>query len=575
MTITLPCGVRLLPSAIGSSLIGNRGGTSGSVSGIKGQGLLQDKQVQPWQVPLRLLQVGSVALPLIVGGIWALQSWRATRDAHVASAQRQVELVREYALRVIQTQDMLLGEVASYLQDRPADDVDRTELAERLRSLQERVDFGVLFGAATLDGTLTASSRQGPLTLQVGDREYFQALKQDSRGVYVDRVTLQPVGTDTLIVAERPGGPTSPWILVAAVNVQTVTDFFGRVASGENASASLLRADGKLLVRHRPDWPPLITPADSPAMRAIGAADRGTYETRALADGVERIYAFSRVDGLPLFAVYGVAESTIRRAWLEQMYTVVLFLVLTAGFGFAAASQALSRVRSEQARREAEFDRRSLAAAQRSAALNETLLRELNHRVKNNLQTILALIRLRRRSHGDNVVLDEIDQRVWAIAEVHRLLYGSDEITRLDLSAFLHEVCRNNVMVPPERPIAVTCEAEPVEIDVNQATPVALIIVELLTNAVKHAFPDGRSGTIRITLRDRGEVAELEVMDDGMGLPPGPHRNSGLRLVEGLVEQLEGSLEIVRGNGTTFRVVFPKTEGGAETTPQEPESGAQ
>src|SRR3546814_13413747 len=122
----------------------------------------------------------------------------------------------------------------------------------------------------------------------------------------------------------------------------------------------------------------------------------------------------------------------------QDMVPIVLFLALSAGLGYLALTEAIRRIEAERARQEAEFDRRHLDEARQMAALKETLLKEMNHRVHNNLQTIQALIHLRSRNHIDPaVMLQEIAQRVWAVSEVHGLLYNSSEYTHSELGAFI------------------------------------------------------------------------------------------------------------------------------------------
>ena len=191
------------------------------------------------------------------------------------------------------------------------------------------------------------------------------------------------------------------------------------------------------------------------------------------------------------------------------------------------------------------------------------MLRELNHRINNNLQMIQSLIRLQKtREAGPD--LDEISARILAIARIHDLLYQSGSSFHVDLAALLQSVASNSALVPPERGIVVDCDLERVEADARVATPLALCVTELVTNAVKHAFgPEG--GTIAIGLRaiDGGAAAEVTVSDDGRGLPQASGRSSGGRLIAALVVQIGGSLEMTALRedagrpGTRARIVFP------------------
>jgi two-component sensor histidine kinase len=158
---------------------------------------------------------------------------------------------------------------------------------------------------------------------------------------------------------------------------------------------------------------------------------------------------------------------------------------------------------------------------------------------------------------------------VAALAQVHDLLHVTGISSRLDVPAFLARLIANPALVPPERGIRVTCHADPLEVGLEQAAPLALIVTELLTNALKHAFPDARTGTIALTLRTQGANAVLRVSDDGVGLasPKPAARRSGLRLAERLAQQLDGTLTIEPGPGTSFRLEFPVQPASAGNVP--------
>src|SRR5690606_31628809 len=154
---------------------------------------------------------------------------------------------------------------------------------------------------------------------------------------------------------------------------------------------------------------------DGPVMTAVARADAGVFEGPGRMDGVGRLYAYRKIGDLPLYAIYGRSRQALMMAVAQDMVPIVLFLALSAGLGYLALTEAIRRLEAERARQEAEFDRRHLDEARQMAALKETLLKEMNHRVHNNLQTIQALIHLRRRNPIDPAeMLQEIAQRVWA-----------------------------------------------------------------------------------------------------------------------------------------------------------------
>jgi two-component sensor histidine kinase len=195
-------------------------------------------------------------------------------------------------------------------------------------------------------------------------------------------------------------------------------------------------------------------------------------------------------------------------------------------------------------------------------------LKEVHHRVKNNLQMIVSLLSLQSSYLDDPVsvgVLDETRGRIRSISAIHDMLYDSADLSRINFSEYLGKMVGNLSHFHNFKPgkVEVQVRAEEVYLDVNRAIPCGLIINELLTNAVKHAFPSDRSGRIEISFRsDAQDGCVLEVADNGIGLPedldPNEVTSMGLQLVRLLVEQLDAALEIHGLDGSRFRIWLPR-----------------
>ncbi len=197
------------------------------------------------------------------------------------------------------------------------------------------------------------------------------------------------------------------------------------------------------------------------------------------------------------------------------------------------------------------------------AALERQLVltKEVHHRVKNNLQVIASMVRLSKREVSSDFEphLDRLSQRVWAIGQIYNLLMlgGSETIDLAELSG---RICAYTVDALGDRSgrIRARHEAQPIHVPIDVAVPVALILTELLTNAFKHAFPQGRQGTIAVSLNRHDDQAIMVVHDDGIGVSGGvSERPLGLRLVRALAEQVDGGIELVHSSGAEFRVTFP------------------
>lgn len=173
------------------------------------------------------------------------------------------------------------------------------------------------------------------------------------------------------------------------------------------------------------------------------------------------------------------------------------------------------------------------------------LLHEVDHRVKNNLTMIGSLLRLQARSIADPAITAKLEtmlERVDALATVHRRLYQSDDITRFDVAAFAENLVGDVIGASGRTNIAFDATIEPINVPSNNATAIGLILNEIVTNAVKHAFADGRPGRLTLNARREGDQAVIEVGDDGPGIAGTPSGDGlGQTLINRLSRQVEAT----------------------------------
>lgn len=195
------------------------------------------------------------------------------------------------------------------------------------------------------------------------------------------------------------------------------------------------------------------------------------------------------------------------------------------------------------------------------------LLNEVHHRVKNNLQVIASLLRLQAK-HADahaQLALQDSMTRVRAMALTHQLLYESNNFSELELGGFLRRLgslLRDSYLSDRADVRLQVSAPERVAIGLQQAVPCGLLVNELVTNALKHAFPGGRGGQVDIGVEWVGpRRARVRVWDDGIGLPPacrlGEGQSLGFQLIPSLVDQLGAEIEVSRDGGSRFSVIFP------------------
>jgi PAS domain S-box-containing protein len=216
-------------------------------------------------------------------------------------------------------------------------------------------------------------------------------------------------------------------------------------------------------------------------------------------------------------------------------------------------------------RRALEQLRERTEALAASVKERDLLLQEVHHRVKNNLQLISSLINIQTRkleAGAPRDVLAECKRRVEAISLIHEQLYQSRDYASVPFSQYATHLATNMAHASDASGtgIALHCECEPIALPVDKAISCGLILNELITNAMKHAFPEGRTGELRVLLhRTADGNVRLTVRDSGVGMSESPARvgSIGMQLVSTLTDQLNGKLSTEVANGTSITVEFP------------------
>ncbi len=228
------------------------------------------------------------------------------------------------------------------------------------------------------------------------------------------------------------------------------------------------------------------------------------------------------------------------------------------------------REQAEKALRESEERLAAQRAAlEQQAALltqRETLLREIHHRVKNNMQVMSSLLGLQSRMASHPAIgrmLAENQNRIQSMALLHEMLYQSEDLATVDFSKYLRRMLEHlfRSYGVDNRQIRLHTELDAVCLELDDALPCALLASEVISNSLQHAFPESRRGDLRIQLlSETGNRVSLAVWDNGVGLPGGidwrTSRSLGLRLVRVLAEQLRASLEVRSEDGTRVGLAF-------------------
>ncbi|HEX2064051.1 MAG TPA: histidine kinase dimerization/phosphoacceptor domain -containing protein, partial [Acidimicrobiales bacterium] len=318
------------------------------------------------------------------------------------------------------------------------------------------------------------------------------------------------------------------------------------------------------------DAPTTEAPRVGDGALVLDATGRVEYASPNAVNALHRIGIFSNIHGLRLDEL-GVEETAVQRAFfqglpvteeIEGAKDVVVLLRCIPLLDGTEVSGALVLLR----------DVTDLRRRDRLLVSKDTTIKEVHHRVKNNLQTISSLLRLqgRRLPHGEgSVALAEAERRIRSIAVVHEILSRDpgQQVVFNDIVEPLLLMAKDGVLTP-ERPVLFSVEGEAGELPAELATPLAVVLTELLQNAVEHAFPDpdqpAIAGDQRVDVRlvNDGTTLTVQVHDNGRGLPEGfsveTTSSLGLSIVRDLVTgQLGGTIAMHTDGGTLVTLEMP------------------
>ena len=484
----------------------------------------------------------------------------------------------------------------------------------RLGTLVDRLEgYDGLYRVSATGVIVCRAETEAGLPATVADTVWFQRLK---------------AGEDTVLARSGRGMPRRPALIVAVRSQRPMGTFDGAMVGlvplaslrpqlddptlPEGAQAALADAAGNILTAT--ETAAFATITNGAAARIIaqtGAGEASIFEARD-GTGQNRVYSVAALAGRDVYVVFSApAPGWLSWARLNPIGLVLMPLAawLTAFLAMMTVSERiiirwltyLERVASIYAK--GRFTVRPTQAANapseirvlantldeladtiqvRDAALNEglaekdVLMREIHHRVKNNLQIISSLLSMQQRALTDapaKAALGDTRQRISALALIYRTLYQSDNIRHADARDFLTELVGQLVASEAGRGHLVTSsvQADSLLVDPDKLAPLALWLVEAVTNAQKHAFA-ARGGDLQVRFTVAGETSVLEVQDDGPG--PDPAADSGgvgRTLMGAFAKQLRGTAELLPApdGGTIARLVFATPEALTPTDPHD------
>ena len=547
-------------------------------------------------------------LPLLILGGFQAQSAFRTQDAGRRS-DLQLAAARSAAdarARLHSTSILLLA-----LRPEALEKLCQPRLSDLVSRLEDLDGLGQLTatGAVACTSGGTVATHPAWLT-QARSSDWFERLRAGETTVMAraPAATGQPPGLIVAIRLERPPGRFDG-AMVALIPLSSLQADLDDPSLPEGSEAALTDADGRLL-----------TATDVSAFTLTGGESLAGWVQRARADasanfeaadaeGRHRVYAGAALAGRDVYALLSAPAPGLL-SWARLNPVGALFMPLLAWlFAFTAVMWVSERVvvrwlnyleRVASIYAKGRFSVRPVQAMKapaeirvlartldelagsivtRDAALTasleekDALMREIHHRVKNNLQIISSLLSMQQRALTDpasRAAVGDTRQRISALALIYRTLYQSDDLRYADARVFLAELIGQLVASEAGSGQLVTSsvEADSLVVDPDKLAPLALWLVEAVTNAQKHAFP-GRGGDLKVRFVVNGDTSVLEVQDDGPGVSETFRAGVGHTLMGAFAKQLRGTVELVpaKGGGTIARMTFATPEAVVPTDP--------
>jgi two-component sensor histidine kinase len=400
-------------------------------------------------------------------------------------------------------------------------------------------------------GELAYSSISNAPRVNVSDRTYYQELRRGAELVISPALVSRQDGRSVFIIARRiMSEGTFFGVATIAVPATILADLSESLGLGAGSTVSLIRSDGMLVSRA----PPIEAKdlSDSQVFLELKKARSGTYQAVSPADGVRRIVGYWQVTGWPVVAIAALDQrQVLGEFWRVLQVWLILAAPVLFVLGFVVNRLFKALRRDEQ-------KAIALAAANER---NAFLLREIHHRVKNNLQTVMSLIRLQKMPQDDK---DSLLGRIASMVAVHQEMYSTDRFETVEAAGYLKRLV-DEIAQAYGREVDVTFNADPVQLSGDRAMQLGLLYNELISNAFKHAWPAGEKGKLDVSLtEDEEAMVELVVADNGQGMGETNTKNMGSRLITAFVAQLGGEIETAQDDGTRVTVRFPVDQQGPE-----------
>lgn len=495
-------------------------------------------------------------------------------DAVLQSAEQATRdwavLLEQYTARTFETGDLVADAVIDHVRDRGG--VDRLRGDAGLGNLLLN-----LVGRSPGDYLMVVDKHARPVALTAtpvlpnvdfSDREWFRAHAVDGRDFLVataifSRVTFEVLFTFSRRITLEDGA------FDGVLQISMRQAFFEAVrlerSLGPEATFSLWTPSGRLIGRSRMTLEQAEQGYVSEALAGkLAQAGSGTFTTLSAVDSIERIVSYRSMPRWGVVVTASIPREAGLSQWRGRVKESILFFVLLAIVAGAAGAWALlSANRLEDTAQNLE-----LALTQKT-----NLLREMRHRVKNNLQMTMSLMRMasrRAKSEQVKVLVADMEERLRSMSLLFEMVYRSDLSGEISLRAYVRQLVEaiEKSFAARESGITLSVNCADIRMDADRMGTVGLLITEVMTNAMKHAFASQPHPRIDLTIVEHGDAIEIVIADNGSGMEPqsGDGRSLGMTMISAFVQQLGGESSFMSDVGTSFIARIPRaavSQGGA------------
>lgn len=458
--------------------------------------------------------------------------------AGVRQTQQNLDDRSKAAAQVVATNAYWVNEVANQTLRRvdaalgPQMSGDSASIQAVLDGLPSVVEVYVIDAEAhTIYATVPGASE-----VSVADREYFVAVR-DGVEFYTSPMIVSRLTGDRIFVFSKRVERDAAFAgaIMVSYSDRLLEGLWHTLDLDAGSTVSFVRDDGQLMARYpAPDAPVDLstTPLFS---QFLPVNSEGTYTSSSSpVDGIARVVSYERVEGTRIIALASIASTATWASFRGAVFTVLL-IVSPIVLGLALGCWWIVILLKRDSRQAAEMT---------------MLFREIHHRIKNNMQSIQALVGLQ---NIPETAKHDLRSRFAAMAAMHEHIYRHDRYASIDAKDLVPAIV-DEVIAAYGSSAEVSYSLSSVQVGRDQATPLALLLSELVTNSLKYAFREGVQGQISISLWPAADgMATLVVRDNGVGLPEGPRGGSmGMRLVKGVVSQLGGEHSFRNEGGALF-----------------------